>query len=103
MSILLMGGCAAYPSPGRAGKPDHEFYDIVRLMDPWSRAIDNEHVERARALAPHIEAWADQIERDRRIVEPVLDALFAATARAKRGSGRCSFPRRARRSWRCGT
>src|SRR5207247_6178004 len=78
MSILLVGGCAAYPSPGRAGKPEHEFYDIVRLMDPWSRAIDNEHVERAGALAPHIEAWADHIARDRRIVEPVLDALFAA-------------------------
>ena len=47
-------------------------------MDTWSPAVDNEHVERARKLAPHIEACADQIERDRRLVEPVLNALFAA-------------------------
>ena len=38
----------------------------------------NEYVERARGLAPQIEACADQIERERRLAEPVLDALFAA-------------------------
>ena len=47
-------------------------------MDPWSPALVNEHVEQARTLAPLIEASADQIERDRRIAAPVLDALFAA-------------------------
>ena len=48
-------------------------------MDTWSPAgADNEHVERARALAPQIEACADQIERERRLAAPVLDALFEA-------------------------
>jgi len=47
-------------------------------MDTWSPAVVNDHVERARKLAPHIEACADQIEHDRRLVEPVLNALFAA-------------------------
>jgi len=35
-------------------------------------------VERARRLAPKIEACADQIEQERRLAEPVLDTLFAA-------------------------
>jgi alkylation response protein AidB-like acyl-CoA dehydrogenase len=38
----------------------------------------NEYVERARRLAPQIEAYADQIEQERRLAAPVLDALFAA-------------------------
>jgi len=38
----------------------------------------NEYVARARRLAPQIEAWADQIEQERRLSQPVLDALFAA-------------------------
>jgi len=38
----------------------------------------NEYVERARRLAPEIGACADQIEEERRLAEPVLDALFAA-------------------------
>src|SRR5882672_9703340 len=38
----------------------------------------NEHVARARKLAPRIEACADQIESERRLAEPVLDALFEA-------------------------
>ena len=48
-------------------------------MDTWTHAAaGNEHVERARTLAPLIEAGADQIERDRRLTKPVLDALFEA-------------------------
>lgn len=48
-------------------------------MDTESPADDgNEHVARARRLAPQIEARADQIEQERRLSEPVLDALFAA-------------------------
>jgi len=48
-------------------------------MDMWSPAgAGSEHVERARTIAPQIEACADQIERERRLVEPVLDALFEA-------------------------
>jgi alkylation response protein AidB-like acyl-CoA dehydrogenase len=38
----------------------------------------NEYVARARRLAPQIEACADQIEQERRLSQPVLDALFAA-------------------------
>src|SRR4029450_7200547 len=78
MSILLVSECAAYPSPGRAGKPDRGFYDIVRAMDSGRPGLVNEHVERARALAPHIEACADQIELERRLTGSVLDALCAA-------------------------
>ena len=37
-----------------------------------------EYVERARRLAPQIEDCADQIEQERRLVGPVLDALFEA-------------------------
>src|SRR6202171_2973663 len=48
-------------------------------MDTGSQAgLDNEYVARARALAPRIEACADQIEQERRLAPPVLDALFAA-------------------------
>ena len=48
-------------------------------MDTWSPAVaTSEHVERARRLAPQIEACADQIENERRLVEPVLESLFAA-------------------------
>lgn len=48
-------------------------------MDTGSPAGDgNEYVARARRLAPQIEACADQIERERRLSQPVLDALFAA-------------------------
>src|SRR6266545_30634 len=79
MSILLGAGCAAYPSPRRAGTPHQAFYDIVRPMDTWSPAgAGSEHVERARALARRIEGCADQIERERRLAPPVLDALFDA-------------------------
>ena len=35
-------------------------------------------MERARRLAPQIEACANQIEQERRLAEPVLEALFAA-------------------------
>ena len=38
----------------------------------------NDYVERARQLAPQIEACADQIEQERRLAPPVLDALHAA-------------------------
>lgn len=38
----------------------------------------SEHVERARAVAARLEAWTDQIEQERRIPPPVLDALFDA-------------------------
>jgi hypothetical protein len=44
-------------------------------MDSGSPALVNAHVERARTLAPHIEACADQIERERRLTGSVLDAL----------------------------
>jgi len=37
---------------------------------------ENEYVARAIALAPQIEAGADEIERERRLAPPVLDALF---------------------------
>jgi hypothetical protein len=37
-----------------------------------------DYVERARRLAPALEASADQIERERRLSEPVLAALFDA-------------------------
>jgi alkylation response protein AidB-like acyl-CoA dehydrogenase len=48
-------------------------------MDTGSRAgPENEYVARARRLAPQIEACADQIEQERRLAPPVLDALFAA-------------------------
>ena len=48
-------------------------------MDTGSPAgAGNEYVERARRLAPQIEAYADQIEQERRLAEPVLDALFEA-------------------------
>jgi alkylation response protein AidB-like acyl-CoA dehydrogenase len=48
-------------------------------MDAWGPGpAVSEHVERARGLAPAIEACADEIERERRLAEPVLDALFAA-------------------------
>jgi alkylation response protein AidB-like acyl-CoA dehydrogenase len=48
-------------------------------MDTWGPAgAGSEHVERARALAPRIEVCADQIERERRLAPPVLDALFDA-------------------------
>ena len=45
-------------------------------MSKANEEID--YVERACALAPEIEARADQIERERRLPEPVLAALFAA-------------------------
>src|SRR5262249_20866338 len=38
----------------------------------------DDYVERARRLAPQIEASADQIEQERRLAAPVLDALFEA-------------------------
>ena len=48
-------------------------------MDMWSPVgTGNEYVERARKLAPRIAAFADQIERERRLAEPVLDGLFEA-------------------------
>ena len=48
-------------------------------MDMWSPAgTGSEYVERARKLAPRIAAFADQIERERRLAEPVLDGLFEA-------------------------
>jgi alkylation response protein AidB-like acyl-CoA dehydrogenase len=48
-------------------------------MDSESPAGNgSEYVARARRLAPQIEARADQIEQERRLSEPVLDALFAA-------------------------
>ena len=48
-------------------------------MDMWSPAgTGSEYVERARKLAPQIERCADQIERERRLAEPVLDGLFEA-------------------------
>jgi alkylation response protein AidB-like acyl-CoA dehydrogenase len=48
-------------------------------MDTGSLAGDgNEYVARARRLGPQIEACADQIEQERRLAPPVLDALFAA-------------------------
>ena len=48
-------------------------------MDMWSLGgTGNEYVERARKLAPRIAAFADQIERERRLAEPVLDGLFEA-------------------------
>ena len=48
-------------------------------MDMWSPAgTGSEYVERARKLAPQIEGCADQIERERRLAEPVLDGLFEA-------------------------
>src|SRR5262245_24113348 len=48
-------------------------------METWNAAAAaNEHVARARELAPQIEAHADQIENDRRLVEPVLALLFGA-------------------------
>src|SRR3990172_6261114 len=79
MAILLGGGCAAYPSPAGRWKPDGGFCDIVAPMDTRSPAgAGNEYVERARRLAPQIEACADQIEQERRLAEPVLEALFAA-------------------------
>src|SRR5215472_7343859 len=79
MVILLTGGCAAYPSPGRTWKPVGEFYDIIAPMDTGSLArARDDYVERARRLAPQIEACADQIEQERRLAGPVLDALFEA-------------------------
>ena len=45
-------------------------------MSKANEEID--YVERACALAPEIEARADQIEQDRRLPEPVLAALFEA-------------------------
>src|SRR2546430_16685038 len=79
MAILLAGGYAAYPSPARTRKPDREFYVIVRPMDTGSLAeAGSEYVERARGLAPQIEACAHQIEQERRLTGPVLDALFEA-------------------------
>jgi len=48
-------------------------------MDTGSQAgAGNEYVARARRLAPQIAACADQIEQERRLASPVLDALFAA-------------------------
>jgi alkylation response protein AidB-like acyl-CoA dehydrogenase len=48
-------------------------------MDTGSPAeAGGEYVERARGLAPQIEACADQIEQERRLTGPVLDALFEA-------------------------
>src|SRR5439155_19733757 len=79
MAILLAGGYASYPSPARTRKPDREFYVIVRPMDTGSLAqAGGEYVERARGLAPQIEACADQIEQERRLTGPLLDALFEA-------------------------
>ena len=45
-------------------------------MSKANKEID--YVERACALAPEIEARADQIEQERRLPEPVLAALFEA-------------------------
>ena len=45
-------------------------------MSKGNEEID--YVERACALAPEIEARADQIEQERRLPEPVLAALFEA-------------------------
>ena len=45
-------------------------------MSKANEEID--YVERACALAPEIEARADQIEQERRLPEPVLAALFEA-------------------------
>jgi len=48
-------------------------------MDTGGPAGDgNEYVARARRLAPQIESCADQIEQERRLAPPVLDALHAA-------------------------
>src|SRR5574342_1230899 len=79
MEILLAGKYPAYPSPAGTWKPDGGFCDIVPPMDTESPAGDgSEHVARARRLAPEIEVHADQIEKERRLSQPVLDALFAA-------------------------
>src|SRR5260370_37864333 len=78
MAILLTGECAAYPSPGRTWKPVGEFYDIIAPMDTGLAGTADDYVERARRLAPQIEACADQIEQERRLAGPVLDALFEA-------------------------
>lgn len=43
---------------------------------PAGRASD--YLERARALAPKIEAWADQIEQERRLPDPLLAVLLDA-------------------------
>ena len=45
-------------------------------MSKANKEID--YVERACALAPEIEARADQVEQERRLPEPVLAALFEA-------------------------
>jgi indole-3-acetate monooxygenase len=45
-------------------------------MSKTNEEVD--YIERARALAPEIEARADQIEQERRLPEPVLAALFEA-------------------------
>ena len=45
-------------------------------MSKANEEID--YVERACALAPEIEARADQVEQERRLPEPVLAALFEA-------------------------
>jgi indole-3-acetate monooxygenase len=48
-------------------------------MDTGSPSgVASEYVERARRLVPGIEACADQIEQERRLAVPVLDALFEA-------------------------
>src|ERR1700693_664929 len=79
MAFLLGGGCGGYPSPARRRKPDGGFCDIVAPMDTGTReGAGSEYVDRARRLAPRIEAYAGQIEQERRLAEPVLDALFAA-------------------------
>src|SRR3989304_5801746 len=79
MAILLGDECAVYPSPGGRRKPDGGFCDIVAPMDtPSPAGAGKEYGERARRLAPQIEACADQIEQERRLAEPVLEALFAA-------------------------
>jgi alkylation response protein AidB-like acyl-CoA dehydrogenase len=46
------------------------------VSTPSPEEID--YIERACALAPEIEARADQIEQERRLPEPVLAALFEA-------------------------
>ncbi len=48
------------------------------LADPAPPAAGAEVVDRARALAPKIEAHADQIEEARELPEPVLQALVTA-------------------------
>lgn len=47
-------------------------------MDDQVRACREDYLERVRAVAPALAAGADEGERERRVAEPVLSALFAA-------------------------